>query len=398
MAEEDSAVLDAPGDDAPPPSSRDDIAAAFDAVEQRDATPAAGTPAPGEAPAPNERGGGVDRVRGPDGRFAPGTGLEPAHKAAGAPDKPLDALASKQAPAIGQRAPDKPAAPADPAGAQQPQLRAPASWKPNERELWAKLPPDVQQAVVRRETETARSLQESARARDALTHVQRVVSPYTANIQASGSDAIGAIENFFKADHTLRHGSVSEKAQLAANIIKQYGVDINALDQVLAGQAVTPDPNTQMAEQLRREMQQQLQPVMQYFNGIQGQRQRAMQQINSDAGGQVETFAQDPKNEFFEDVREDMADIIDLYTARGASISLQDAYNRAINMNPQVSAIVQQRAEQQRVNTQAQAAQRARRAAASISGSPAPAGAAPGPAGDDRRATIAAAWDDASNG
>jgi regulator of protease activity HflC (stomatin/prohibitin superfamily) len=92
-----------------------------------------------------------------------------------------------------------------------------------------------------------------------------------------------------------------------------------------------------------------------------------------------------------------MADIIDLYTQRGATISLQDAYDRAIKINPQVSDIMSKRAEAERVNAAAAAAQRARRTAASIGGSAAPAGAGPGPAGDSRRAEIEAAWDASQN-
>jgi hypothetical protein len=256
----------------------------------------------------------------------------------------------------------------------------------------------VQAEVVRREAEVGRTLQESARARDALQHVQGVLAPFAANIQASGSDAITAIGNFFRVDNTLRHGSLGDKAQLVADIIKNYGVDLQALDSVLAGQQVAPDPSDAMARRLRAEMQQQLQPVMQYFNGIQGRRQEAMQAIQENAGGEVESFAQDASHEFFEDVREDMADIIDLHTQRGQRITLQDAYDRATMLNPQVREIVSRRAEAEKVNAQAQAAQRARRAAASISGSPAPAG-SPGPAaGNSRLADIEAAWDANSAG
>lgn len=396
--ENDNPVNDAGGgDDAPVETSRtDDIASAFEQIETRDApaSPPGDRAAPVDGPSPPAAPGGRDR--GPDGRFKPGTGPTPPQDPAAGPGKPQAPQAPKPALAPGQRPPGAPQTPPDPAAAPAPQLRAPASWKPEAREHWAKLPPQVQQEVARRETEVARTLHESSRAREAVTHMQAVIGPYAQNIAASGSDPIGAIENFFKADNTLRHGSIAEKAQMAANIIKQYGIDIVTLDQVLAGQTPQHDPNTQMAEQLRREMQQQLQPVLGFFNQMQGQRQQAMQKINQTAGGEVEAFAQDAAHEFYDDVRMDMADIIDMFTARGQSISLQDAYDRAININPQISAIIAQRAETQRATANAQAAQRARRAAASLSGSPAPAGARPGVAGDDRRAEIEAAWDDSS--
>jgi len=256
----------------------------------------------------------------------------------------------------------------------------------------------VQQEVIRRESEVARTMAESHKAREALTHVQGALAPFVQNINATGRDAITAMVDLFKADNTLRHGSIQEKAALAADIIKSYGVDITALDAVLAGQQPAADPNAALAEKLRREMQAQLQPVLGYFNKIQGARQQTLQQINTDAASEVETFQTDGAHEFFDDVRQDMADIIDLFTARGHSITLQDAYERAIRINPQVSDIVAKRAEAERVNAAAAAAQRARRTAASIGGSPAPAGAGPGPAGDDRRAALEAAWDQTSSG
>ena len=391
MADE-TTLPDAPGGEAPAPAEtlRDDVARAFEEIETRDAPPAPeGTvPAGVAAPATGER------ARGPDGKFipAPPAPGKPPEKPAGAPE--LAAPPKPKLPPTNgqQRPPEAPKAP-DPAA---PTLRPPASWKPGAREHWAKLPPDVQQEVVRRETEVARSMQESAKAREALTHVQQVLGPYAHNITATGRDALGAMNELFRADNTLRHGSIAEKAALVADIVKSYGVDIVALDSALSGAQPESTPEAMLADKLRREMQQQLQPVMQYFGQLQGRRQNAMQQINTDAASEVETFATDGAHEFFEDVRADMADIIDLYTQRGASISLQDAYDRAIKLNPQVSEIVAKRAESERASAAAQAAQRARRAAASITSAPAPAGAGPGPAGDSRRAEIEAAWDSSS--
>lgn len=266
------------------------------------------------------------------------------------------------------------------------------------KEHWAKLPAEVQQEVARRETEVARTLQESAGARNALAHVQGVIGPFAQNIAASGADAISMIGNLFRADNTLRHGSIADKAALVADIIKTYGVDITVLDSVLAGQPAQGDPNAQLADRLRQEMQAQLQPVLGYFNQIQGRQRNALAQINTNAATEVDSFGQDAAHEFFDDVRADMADIIDLFTARGQTITLQDAYERAIRINPQVSEIIAKRAESERASAAAAAAQRAKRTAASLSSAPAPAGAGPGPAGDDRRAQIEAAWDQSSGG
>ena len=369
-------------------SSRDDVARAFDEVQSREAPPPDNKATPSPVRAPDVPPG--ERLRGPDGRYLAEPAPKPLATPPGAPP-----AAARPAPGPGPLA--QPAA--KPNGATPPQeapqaLRAPTSWKPGVREHWAKLPPEVQQEVVRREGEVARAMQESARFRETLGQVQGILGPFAANFAASEGGALGAMQQLFRADHTLRHGSLAEKAQLAADIVKNYGVDIRALDAALAGQELPNDPNAQLASQLRREMQQQLQPVLGFFNQVQGRQQAAFQQINEKASGEVQSFGEDGAHEFFEDVRNDMADIIDFHTARGQVISLQEAYDRAINFNPQLREVVAKRAESERANAAAAAAQRARRTAASISSAPAPAGGVPGPANDDRRAAIEAAWND----
>lgn len=380
-------------------SLHDDISRAFDVVESRDAPPEApltvGSPTSGASPATPAPGARVRDTT--TGRFLPGGAEAPAKPAAApvaAPDKqPLAAppkpLANGDKPPV---AAPKPAA--DPAAPAAPALRAPASWKPGAREHWSKLPVEVQQEVSRREAETAKTVHESARAREALTHVQQVIAPFAQNIAASGVDALTVMSNLFNADNMLRHGSTSEKAGVIANIIKSYGVDLQTLDALLAGQQPASDPASQMADRLRREMREQLQPVMSFVNSLQGRREAELGRINQNAATDVQSFG--AENEFFEDVRVDMADIIDMYTQRGVSISLQDAYEKAIKINPHVSEIIAKRAESERANAAAQAAQRARRTAVSLSSAPAPAGAAPGPASDDRRGAIEAAWESGS--
>ena len=386
MSEENAPVEAPETPPSAPETSRDDVARAFEEVESREAPPPDNKATPSPVRAPDVPPG--ERLRGSDGRFI---------AQEGAP-KPAPTPPAATRPAAGAAPLGQPAQAPKPNGAaaapELPALRAPASWRPGPREYWGKLPAEVQQEVVRREVEVARAMQDSARHREAIGHVQSVLAPFAQNIAATGGDALGAMQQLFQADHTLRHGSVAEKAQLAASIIRNYGVDLHALDATLAGQQPPNDPNAQLAAQLRREMAQQLQPLMSYFGQVQGRRQEAMNQINESAAGEVEAFGQDAAHEFFDHVRNEMADIMDLHTARGQTISLQDAYDRAINFHPQVREVVAKRAEQERANAAAAAAQRARRTAASISSSPAPAGAVPGPATDDRRAAIEAAWND----
>lgn len=388
MADDTTAAPDAPESAPEADSLRGDLERAFDQVEVREAPPGATPPPPATPAADTAAVPPGERARDASGRFVP--------KEGGSPDEPPPPKPKPAAPAPVPAPGPKPApgTPAAAAPAEKPaaQLRAPVSWKPNIREHWTKLPPEVQAEVHRREQDIGHALQESASAREALQYVQQVIGPYANNIRASGSDALGAIANFFQADHTLRHGSMPEKAQLVASIIKQYGVDIQALDSTLAGQPAQDSTQTALLQQVEQRVNAQLQPLVGFFNQMQGQRAQAFGQIEQEAGAEVASFGQDAAHEFFNDVREEMADIIEMYTKRGQVISLQEAYDRATKLNPHVSDIVMKRAAQEQASAQAQAAQRAKRTAASIASSPAPAG-TPGPtSGTSLRSDIESAF------
>ena len=105
----------------------------------------------------------------------------------------------------------------------------------------------------------------------------------------------------------------------------------------------------------------------------------------------------DPNYPYFEDVRQDMADIIEMGARRGVAISMEAAYTRAVRMNDTTFQATNAR-ETSQAATQAalqqhQIAQKAKGAAVSVSGSPMGTGANGGnPA--DLRGTITAAFSD----
>ena len=82
---------------------------------------------------------------------------------------------------------------------------------------------------------------------------------------------------------------------------------------------------------------------------------------------EVATFLE--RAEFGEDVREDMADIIETHQRRGQNITLQDAYKKACLMNDNVRSVLSQRAKARGAQQTTTAAQKARSAAVQVSGS-----------------------------
>ena len=278
---------------------------------------------------------------------------------------------------------------AEPRG-QAPASRAPASWRPDTREYWAALPPAVQQEISRRETEMQRTLQETAEARKFAEQLNRVVAPYEAFIRAEGSTALGAVENLMATAARLRTGTAPELANLVAGMIKQFGVGrfgqgfIEQLDSALVGEIPRVDQQTQQMQQV---LQQQLAPVQQFMSQFQQAQQAQQQRLAQEAAGEVQTFLD--RAEFGEDVREEMADLLEVAQRRGRELTLQDAYRQACLANPRVRTVLEQRAKTKGAQQLTSAAQRAKGAAVSVSG--APALAAPSTPPSDVRSAIEAA-------
>jgi len=251
----------------------------------------------------------------------------------------------------------------------QQQERAPAAWRADVREHWGQLPEPVRAEIQRREGELNRVLQESAEARKGYDAVMRVVQPYEAFIRAENSNPLQAIDNLMSTAARLRTGTAPEIAQMVAGIVKQFGVGrfgngfIEALDSALAGAPVQVDPQQAALQQV---LDQRLAPMQQMFQQFQQAQQAQQERVVQQAQSEVEQFLS--RAEFGEDVRADMADILETAHRRGESMSLTDAYRKACRLNDNVLKVLQQRARQAGAQQQTQAAQRARATAVSVSG------------------------------
>lgn len=268
--------------------------------------------------------------------------------------------------------------------------RAPASWKPDLREHWATLPEGVRAEIYRRESEVQRTLQETAEARKTAEAVMKTIAPYEAFIKAENSNPLQAIDNLMSTAARLRTGTAPELAQLVAGIVNQFGVGrfgnafIEQLDSALAGQTPQVDPQQNAIEQV---LNQKLAPVQQMLTQFQQAQAQQQQMVQQQAVNEVEQFLS--RAEFGNDVREDMADILEVAQRRGINMTLQDAYKKAVMMNDNVRSVLNQRAQSQKAQSQTQAAQRAKSVAVSVSGA-APMGGVQAPVTDVRSAIEAA--------
>lgn len=281
------------------------------------------------------------RKRGPDGKFI----AKDAERAQDTTDQP-----SKEV--------------ADPAS--QPVTRAPSSWSPAAKAEFDKLPSPVQQAVAKREQEIDQGLRRKAEELKRYEPLEQVLAPRRDLWAAQGMDETQAIKTLLAAQDLLEKNPVQGLEYLA----KAYGVN-------LSGQAQAPQPGhpapaqagqAPEIEQLRAQIAQ-LQQSVQYSQ-------------TAPLVSEVEAFFSDPANLYAENVRSDMARLLET----GMASTLKDAYDKACRVRDDIWPLVQPAPSNGGMNG-AERAMRAKNAAVSVTGTPssAPALASSGSIEDDIR-------------
>ncbi len=249
--------------------------------------------------------------------------------------------------------------------------QAPKAWKPAAQKAWATLPPDVRAEVSRREKEVAKVFGETNFIREGVKQFSEIVRPFEARLQSVGYTPLQAVHELFKADHILTTAPPVQRAHYMAQLIKEYGVDIRELDNALAGQA----PADPVKSQLETMLAERLSPLQAFLTNQQQIARQQEQRIQQDATTVIDQMEADTtKYPHFQNVKEDMADIIEMNAKRAIYLTPEQAYARAVAMNPEwgAQAVMQQQNAQQRQNAlqQNNKAQRALNASASINGAP----------------------------
>lgn len=252
--------------------------------------------------------------------------------------------------------------------------KAPVGWSPKEREDWSKIPPHLQKKVVARENELNTMLATTGEARKTHDEFTRLTDSYGAVVDGvfDGSP-IEVVESLLDTVGRLRMGTQVEKAQTVASLINMFGVDVSALDSMLVGEVPQANPH----DEVRAIVAEQMQP----FNNLmqQGEQQEhdRQMQMQQEAKNGIQTFIDSGKAEFLADVRNDMADFIDMAQKRGVNMPLQEAYDRACQLNPEVRSVLEQRSKLSGITQGQSDIARKQQAALSISGRKSGGGAAP---------------------
>ena len=244
---------------------------------------------------------------------------------------------------------------------EQPEIKAPSSWKAEAKQAYIKAergealtPQEIKILTAeanRRESDFLKGIEEFKGHAHRARAFEQAISPYMQNIQRTGMDAPQAIQRLLHADNTLRNSDPVTKAQYLQQLAQEYGVDLG-----LAQQPQNIDPQTQYLMNQLNELRQTQQL---WQNSLQQQ-----EQVN--ANHELAQFATADK-EHFDAVRNDMADLLE----SGKAQSLQDAYEMAIWMRPDIrqTLIERQTTEARRQQEEQARNQRAKAASVSVKGS-----------------------------
>jgi hypothetical protein len=212
---------------------------------------------------------------------------------------------------------------------QQKLARPPQSWRGDAKQVWNDIPLAAKQEIQRRELDQQAALRENASIRSTMQTVNEVVNPHMDWIQAEKENPTQLMGRMFNMERVARFGTAEQKADLAAEYLLAYGVDLQQLDNILSKRLNSPaqqqQPNIEQLVQQRIERE--LQPLRE---------QQRQQQQEIDQGIQSELTAFADSHPYFEDVRMEMSDLIELASRRGQVLSLEDAYKRATTFHPSV--------------------------------------------------------------
>jgi hypothetical protein len=266
--------------------------------------------------------------------------------------------------------------------------RAPAAWKAPLKAKWGTVDPEVKAEIHRREREIAKAMQTSAPAREIAQTFTNTLRPYMPRLQAAGAQPMQAIKSLLDVDHVLSSAPMGTRAKMMAKLISDYGIDVAALDEALSGG--NPE-ETNPASILDQRIQQALKPLQETVQTLTARERAQMAAENNALQSQVDGMRSNTeKFPYFEDVQDEMADLIELKARRGIYLSIEDAYNQAVRTNPEAQAAETQAIQQRKAQNLNSAAQKALGASLSISGAPAPS--RTDVDASDLRATIEAAF------
>lgn len=241
--------------------------------------------------------------------------------------------------------------------------KAPLGWGSTRDALWAKVPPDVRAVISKREQEIQNGMSSAGRIRQVAEEYHQVIMPFENIIRSMNTTPKEAITNVMQTATALIIGTQEQKCAVITEMVQRYGVDLSQLDKMLTAALQNPGKLTHIAG---NPAPQPLDPRLQRLFVLEERLATAdgqkHQRLTEEAAAEVNKVLNEPH---YEDVKMDMADIMEISAKHGHIMTIQQAYTKACQIHPEIGKLVAQPAAKP-ANTVA----RARRAASSVKGAP----------------------------
>jgi hypothetical protein len=183
----------------------------------------------------------------------------------------------------------------------------------------------VKQEILKRESDIFKGLESYKADANFAKGVKHVLAPYDQIMQQSGINPLQHISGLLQAHHIMATGTPQSKLAFFQKLAQDYRIDLSTLGAAPAGNDAPYVDPTVLA--LRQDLE-----------GIQSRLARSDQEkqaaIVSENRRQVDAFAADPKNLYFNEVADDMVILLN----KGLATTIQQAYDEAIWRNPVVRA------------------------------------------------------------
>lgn len=225
-----------------------------------------------------------------------------------------------EAPALEAPAADAPAT--DPAAtpaaiAEDPLAIPPKTWRKEAAAHWAALPAEARAEIAKREDDIFRGIEAYKTDATFGKSIKDVLAPYEPAMRQHGVDPMAQISNLMRAHHTLALGTPEAKAKMFQELAVAYGIQPE-------GEAPYLDPAV-------KTLQTELAAVRSQLTTAERARQAEVAAAHSK---QVDAFASDTKNVYFNEVADQMATLLQ----KGVVGTLQEAYDKAVWLNPDTRA------------------------------------------------------------
>lgn len=230
---------------------------------------------------------------------------------------------------------------------------APATWRKEAKAKWDKVDPDIQQEILKRESDVLRGMGEYKTAAEVGRAFDKAVGRYIPLLHQQGLNPYQLIQDHFETHRQLAFGNPQQKADVIRRLVRDYQIPLEGL--------AASSPESAHVDPVVKDL-------LSRFDALQSsltqtttsQQQATLERLQ----GEVASFAKDPAHAFFEEVADDIAQLLQTKACK----TLQEAYDTAVARNPTVRqkliANLRQQEDEQRKKESADRAAAARKSTA----------------------------------